>query len=504
MLAGKRRWVLAVVACAASAACGTTVPGAGRASDPNQLGGQGPGSATASGPDAHTGSASNSGPVSPGQGGLGLDASGASTDGGAGATGGSSSRATGSSAARPGSATTVGFVYTDFSKLQRSAGLDPGPSPKDAFTKLVNAMNTRGGISGHTIKPVYYTVNGSATSYANEAQAACQAMTTDNHANIVVTKDYADDNFNACLTKAGISHVDANIFSSSAADLNQGHPGFTAPVSLALDRYPVALIDRMAATKYLTSTSYVGVIAEGCRANVDVYNRLVKPRILALGARIDEVSLSCLTGAGDIGPALQAIQSAMFRFHSEGVDRVMSLSAAESTVIGQAALAASSQKYFPGYLITTNAQPYNLSISGQAQDQLPGLHGIGWDPLVDLGPKGVARAGSRQAQGQHRCNALDPTQNGAQGNYYNEEVFFEVCDSVHVMALMLLRSGFDYGVSALHTAFLAVTPTVQAASVVGGRLSTSANRHDGVGTIYSYAYSTACSCIQPDPGTVTL
>lgn len=501
------RSAVSLLSSVAVAACGTTVPLAGRQAEPGQGSGQGltaPSSSVASGGAAAVGG-TGAAAVLPQSGSAQGPAGTSSTDAGASSAGGSAPGTRGGTASIPAHAPViVGFVYSDFSQLQRSAGIDPGPSPKSAFTALITSMNRHGGIGGHRLKPVYFTVNGSSSNYASEAQAACAAMTQDNHVNIVVTKDYGDDNFNACLNKAGVSQVDANIFSSSAADLAKGHPGLLAPVSLALDRYPIALVDRMAATRYLSGKNYVGVIVEGCRPHVEVYDKLLKPRILGLGAKVDEVSLSCLSGAGDIGPALQAIQSAMLRFHSEGVDRVMSLSAAESTIIGQAALAASSQKYYPGYMVTTNAQPYNLSISGQAQDQLPGLHGIGWDPLVDLGPKGVAKAGSRQAEGQKRCDAADPTRNHAGGNFYNQEVFFEVCDSVEVMAQMLLRSGFDYGIGALNSAFAGIAPGLRSASVVGGQFSTSTSRRDGVGTIYSYSYSRACSCVQADPGTVRL
>jgi hypothetical protein len=400
----------------------------------------------------------------------------------------------------------IGFVTPDFTKLLKAfGGSGEGASAFGGYKRMIESINKRGGIGGRQVKGVYYATDGAANDYAGEAQKACEYMTQDHDVDVVITTSYFREDFNACLTKAGIAQIDTDQFANGPA-LQRSLPGLFTPNGLNVEANYRTLIDKMHDTQWLTSKSSVGVIIEGCPQNTATYESVVKPRVERLGARIDAVTFDCISGAGDISKGQAAVSSAVLRFKSAGVDRVIAMSAAEATILTGFQQRANNQDYRPGYMITTYAFPTGWSkvyANGQAAsttgDQRLLMHGIGWSSLLDLDERTLP-ANQRQAAAQAACRSLDPTENDTAGK--NDPIgtafFMWGCDSLQLLSAMLVDSAFATDIASLRRSYLRVAPKVASAGNPLGAFGPGQANSDGVTGVYTYAFSTRCTCFVSD------
>lgn len=515
------RSALPLVVALSLAACGSTVQNVG--SEQAVIGGpaglglggamdagpggltQGAGDELGAAGDAAGGSSAGTSPLTVG--GAGSGTAGTPTAGAAPTSG-----ATGKGRAVVGDRTPikVGFVRPDFTKLVKAVGgsSDDYAAIFGGEKNMVAAINKRGGIGGHPIQDYYHATDGAATDYATEAQRACVKMTQDLKVDVVITISYFREDFNECLRKAGVAQIDSDQFANAPA-VQRGLPTLLTPNALNIDAAYRTLIDKMHQTKWLTSKSYVGVLIEGCPQNRRAYSSVVEPRVKDLGSRSIAVTFDCLNGTGDIGGAQSAIKSAVLRFQSEGVDRVMVISAAEAALLVGFQQNAASQGYRPGYMITSYALPTGFTSAypnGQGStttgDQRTMMRGIGWNALIDLNQR-VFPENKRQAQAQAACHELDPTENNTVGKTdpIGTAYFMWSCDSLQILSAVLIDSGFATDPASVRQSYLRVAPTVPSAGNPLGTFAPQAGHTDGVAAVYTYAFSTECNCFVSDGAT---
>ena len=482
------------------AACGTTVPGAA-----SSVGQQGAGTsgATTDGltPPVASGAGSSmtglGGSVQParegaaaGSGSSGVQTGSAGSTGSSGSQGvsGTGQQGTGGAGTKP---IKVGLFAADYTKLVKSVGgSTSGSDPHAVNRAIVKALNARGGLAGRKIEPVYETLDGTATDYSSQEQAACETFTKDNPVEVVMSGGVGSEIFYSCLLKAGLGLVTGNPTEGTDTVTLRNYPNVFNPPGMATDRQAVALIEQSIRTKWLTKSSKVGVLLSGCPWGPRTYDKIVVPRLRALGATVDQFSIGCpAKGSGELGTTSSAAQNAVLRFRGENVDRVMILTGhGDAASYVSFTSNAESQGWRPGYIVGSNAVAQAWVTQGVvSKEQALNTRGAGWVPVVDIANAPLT------AQGR-ACNELAQAGGAPPPNPKGQ--FGLVCDAWNSLKAALSRTGGVATLPALRAAFEGMGTSFVGAGGIDGGVRLGPKQHDGAYLVAPTAYVKECSCFR--------
>ena len=416
---------------------------------------------------------------------------------------GSSAPSQGASASNVTGPLKVGVVATDVGAIAAVFGADAEGYDLFRVSKAFIAyINKHGGAGGRQIQPVFYTADSAADNNTN-GQRACQAFTQDEKVDIVVSVGLLGEVLPACLKAAGIAMFDAaNWFADGV--VAQQFPNWIMPSAVRLDRAAASQVQLASSRGVLKQGDKLGVLVESCPWGPRTLDTAVKPTAARLGIPIVTGSIKCITNiVSDLGPVSNDVQRETLRFAQEGVTDVLILSVAEAFVLSRFTKNASSQRYQPSYLATSNAYLFNNSGEEGAvtisQDALPRIFGFGSLPLLDVGPGAMNVSGSAE-QARARCKAAEPTLDGPykddgkgnRGNYFMYNGFYSQCEAFFTMAAVLKitqgRTGFPEVASGFRTL---LSQGVGSSNLAGGRYAaTTGERTDGAGFVQPVVYST--------------
>jgi hypothetical protein len=379
-----------------------------------------------------------------------------------------------------------------------AAAFGQKPSAQPASNPIIAYLNKHGGISCHKIVEIVYTADSSSDA-STSAQAACATFTQDNKVDVVLDSVIGGDILPACLQRKGIAEFTAQ--NTSLDSVNMGsHPNEFSPSSMYVDRQIKALVQVSGQRNALKAGDKLGVMVENCPSYVRTYNNVVVPMAKRLGVTVTQSSVKCITNlVEDLGPATNDVQRAALTFSSSGVNHVMAVSNAEAFLIATFTTNAHQQKYFPKYLVTTNAYPWNNSQSDStvkiSDDALPNMTGVGYIPLLDVGSN--ARPTPAQKARQAMCTKIDPTQGGSdQANPpsnkpFRQSIFFTGCDMVLIMKDVVEAAGLNFDYRVLSKAYYALKRSGQvSADLNNGVIGGPASATDGAGFVQPFAYDT--------------
>ena len=254
-------------------------------------------------------------------------------------------------------------------------GLTTGDTKAQAAA-MFQWINTHGGLGGHQIQPYYYDLTQNSGSTPEVAmEAACAALTQDDHVRYVQTIAVLTSNEMPCFAQAGVGILNDETGLADAEMARYasylGNPGEFAP-----GRYETVMVDDLWQRGWLTSHSKVGILATDSPDGHAVVNG-------PLSAALRRHGLSATTqyvnpNGGDGGSAQSS--SATLKFRSAGVDRVIPVLYNPLFMME----AASSQDYHPAYAMYSTNGPELLETAAPP-DQLANAAGIGWLPYYDIG-----------------------------------------------------------------------------------------------------------------------
>lgn len=408
-----RRFVLLAVV--VLAACGTTVSPRAQSS----FGSQG-GLSPVTGPSSEPAS-SSSGPGSSGS----ASSASSSVSGSSGSSGSadvSLAPSGGSGTAAPGRPVTgpiqIGFINQTFSNAGNFGINTPsGHATQDTYQAIVTAINAHGGLDGRKVIPVYANVSLTGN-WTTDYQAACATFTQDHHVAAVAGYSLLElESFEACLTKAGVVHLNAGSPNGDDQEL-------AANPYLFMTAYPTAdgvyLTELSGAvdTGLLAPGTKLGVMRTDCGWDQRAWSRTAEPFITQHRVTVAKTAvLRCPSNATDVATTEQSeIQSAVLQFHSAGVTVVMANGTAQYF-----ADTANSQSYFPQYVITTVDTSEGLQTQNVPQSEMKNMHGFGWYPILDADAAHQPPSPPAQQAVVARCLALlhsvgyVPTQADMQG-----------------------------------------------------------------------------------------
>lgn len=385
----------------------------------------------------------------------------------------------------------VGAIFAAFGQ----AGGEAPPSFDEAFVKYYNA---RGGIAGRKLELVRVEVK-SDENASTASQRACSTFTQDNKVDIVVNAVGGTDILAACLKAVGIAMIDASAVAADKTLANQ-FPNWVIPSAIRSDRQAAVQIQQALSAGIIKSGDHLGVLIEDCPENQRVRDSVIKPAAAKAGLTVTEGSVRCVQNlVSDLAPVSNDVQRETLRFSSAHVTHVIMVSKAEAFVLSRFTGNASQQKFFPRYLVTSQAYPWNNSRSDSvvkiSDDALPNIYGMGVSAPLDIGSVKPVSAG--QAAAQKECSTIEPTRMGADDVDANDRpfrlnLFHSVCEGFRTFRAILEINGGRLAYPDVAAGFRAMLAKGGASAVLasGTYSAGSADRTDGATALRPFKYDT--------------
>lgn len=385
----------------------------------------------------------------------------------------------------------IGMLYPDDGAANAALGVTTSAAnnPKNIMQALVAAVNKHGGLAGRKLTVDYDTVDATSSDYSTQANAACARFTQDDPVPVVLDLAFGNRYGMAdCLAKHGVADFGdgtSDTVSDNAVGL------FAAPDWMTSTRRYPAVLNGLHATGYLTAKNKIGVLLEGCPYLRRAYQQAVVPTISRLGLDlVDTEDLDCTTGFSSAGPASSAVQAAILRFRSHGVDRLLMVSNYEQVALLLMANAAESQNWRPGYMLSSNAQT-EVMRSNIPSGQWPQLHGIGWSPGLDIDDPHQPLPASDQ-----HCLDLIKEGGDAVSGWQNVYVATTECSALFFLGAALQKSGGNPTGRALMDSVEGLGTSFVSPGIVDGRTSFGPDRRDGPAAVAPFGYVAACRCLK--------
>jgi hypothetical protein len=418
-----------------------------------------------------------------------------------GATGGGASGATGGSTT--GGTTSkkplrVGIPGADVTAIFAAFGkADQAPDdPYATIRALIKYINEHGGVGGRPIVPVIHNVDATGDT-STEQQKACQDFTQDNKVDIVLD-GLGMPLLAACLAKAGIADIGTTLYLPDAEDLAKA-PNWMIPTAMRIDRVIRGLLQVVDAQGTLKKGDTLGVMVEDCPYGHRTYDNIVVPFAKQRGITLIQSSVKCLTNlAQDIAPITNDVQRAVLAFNGRAT-HVTTIHNAEAFIISNFTQNAKQQQYFPKYLVTHNAYPWQnahdeatIKIDPSA---LPNMSGVGAYPLLAVG-SAYKPAGAQKSL-MDLCTKIDPTQGTARdAKDYNkpfvQNIFFAGCEGIFDLKAIVEAAGGNLDYRALRQGFAKLKGQGHLSLVLeNARLAGDANSTDGAGFMRAFKWDTS-------------
>jgi ABC-type branched-subunit amino acid transport system substrate-binding protein len=401
---------------------------------------------------------------------------------------------------------TVGVAYLQNANEANAAiggkGIEVGDPTLQAKI-IVDDLNRRGGIAGRKVVPLFFGVDPqSSQTYAAEAQAECTYFTEDHKVLAVIDGTQAVGSLaRPCLEQHHVAFVADN-----SVVISDVVPHEFDPDSILWSRLFAALVPSLTRQGWFspwnkttgtgdgTTKAKIGIVTADRPALNRALDHVLLPLLRAAGYRVDPADVYRITppgGFSDDGSTVAAIQSAVLKFNSDGVDHVV-LTDGNGSISLLFNNYAYSQHYFPRYGGSTGNFWQTLLAAGDIQPAtLAGSMGIAWMPMIDL-PYHDGDGDYPNSE-RRRCLGLMRAQGQAATSATVAASQLVACD-----AFWLLQSALRTDVRRpVNTNVL-----LDRVDALGGGFqpglaladSFAPHHHDGVGAGYDMSFGTTCGC----------
>ena len=385
----------------------------------------------------------------------------------------------------------VGIVVQgDAAELAGSFGASEatnGPEQRWAQA-LVDALNSKGGLAGRKITPVYYFIDparAANTTTDQFAQEACSTFIEDNQVELAVTGwHYSfNPNLSDCLRRKGVAVIESASDGSHRLQTYRNAGNLYATSSTSLETAATVFAEGLGAQGYFR-TGRVGVITYDSAEIRPTVEQVLVPALREAGANLDAgnvVFLSEIKTTGDVSRTTQEQQAAILKFRQSGVDHVVFFVGAAFFFLNQA----EQQGYRPRYGFSSLDDPQFLTTASGSENQLKEAVGIGWAPYGD-----VLRSSKEPLPGEKRCmDVITPVARPA--NQSEAYVASSFCDGLFLADHFAAATGGDLRAPALAGA---LREPVDFASALTLRSRVSSLVPAGAAVYRHLAYSADCRC----------
>jgi hypothetical protein len=338
---------------------------------------------------------------------------------------------------------------------------------------LIKIINSRGGVLGRKLVPVWHEVRASDAADPKTAeQQTCAAFTQDNKVFAAVNAP------TDCMVAAKVPIAPAGGQGAfDAAYFTERAPYFYGPPFLNTDSLVPTLLDRLEAKRFLTPQSRIGLFYSD---NV-VQQRIMAKLKKSLAARGLKV---VATFGRDPNNEVGSSGNGVLPFRTANVDKIISFDASIAIFM----ITAERQGYRPKYALSTFLNLASVQQVVPPKEQLVGSFGVGWQPRNDVGDdQQIPLPGTRD------CAAA--ASNSGQPNPTGSAAFilWTYCEAIQT---------FVYG--AEHGGGFAPADIRRGLTAAGAAFPTALNfgaayglgRYDGARGVRDIAYDTGCSCFR--------
>lgn len=428
--------------------------------------------------------------------GSGASGTGATAGPGSSATSPAGSRSTSGSGAAStartgtGAQITIGIQYNDPSSdgaytVLGVKGTTTGDD-KGAYDALIADVNSRGGLGGRKVVPIYYANNNTDGSFDSQGQAACASFTEDHKVDLAIVTGTATRLLPGCLAAHHVPTLPVGNIMFDDTVLAGWAPYVYWSGMLSPDRW-APWIDLLSSNGYFGQASKVGLVTYETPLHHRVVERVVGPALARAGHQAADVAYTTEPpSVSALGSSATELSNVILRFRSENIDHVMFVGtqgAAPFLWMPQA----ESQGYRPRYGFTSADFPYVVQANA-ATAQLRDAIGMGWTPVRDVNfsqdPGGNPAAARCEAIMAKAGNKTPDRSADWQSHIAPCEAMF-FFEAVFARATGTSGAAFRAAVDQLGTSYQ--SPHTFATRFVH-------DHYDGVSQVRAFRYDTGCSC----------
>jgi hypothetical protein len=380
----------------------------------------------------------------------------------------------------------IGFLNTGISNAA-SFGVGTGQTfaAQTVFQALAKYYNAHGGLDGRKVVPVVAQTDTADSSWSADYQAACQTFTQDHHVSAVIGYSFAYiATFEACLAKAGVPHLTGG-YATGDAGSYRDYPDLVSTTGLTDDRRYLVQIKSGVQQGLLKPGDKVGILLDNCPEETRAYNATVAPYLKAQHLVGVLESEGCPQGASDDASAIVQIQSAVLKFRSLGVNKLV----LEGPPVLVFALEAQAQGWRPTYLLTSASGGASLDGTIPAAQEA-NIHGAGWMPEVDVS---VAHQAPKTAP-ERKCLAMLKSERLVPRQYNDYLYAYTTCDGFSLYETALEHDGDSTTASQVVSAITGLGRSWHGASMIDGATDFTATKRDAPAEYRPWGWSGSCRC----------
>jgi hypothetical protein len=386
----------------------------------------------------------------------------------------------------------IGIIYSGdlgaFAKLFGGTE-DVGNLQTDAGA-AISYVNQHGGLDGHVLEPVYYSIPLTSTQpYSTTMAAVCSSWTQDHHVSAGIAVGFAIPNdLAACLSQHQIPYISGGTYLHDSSSY-RNIPYLVSPYEAGTEDAMSALIKTLLARHVLSSKSRVGVmLGTNETAAVDAYNNVVVPQLKGKVASVTSYGIEYPPSTTAAVAEAQTVSNDELHMRANGVTNVLFLAPG---VAGNFAQDAYQQHWYPKYAFTSFDGPWALASAHTKEvlGALTGAIGIGWQPTSDVGTYGSSVFANSATR---LCTKIErPT--GQLTNNFQEFAAYQYCDAMLFVQAAANASG---------AATITGTSLLQGYNALGSTrpdaetfISTlTPQQHDGASAYRELEFNTSCRC----------
>jgi hypothetical protein len=255
------------------------------------------------------------------------------------------------------------------------------------------------------------------------------------------------------------------------------------------------LVDGLVHNGFLTSSSKIGLI-QADTPDFDLARRNgMEKSLTAAGLKLAETyRISPVNTTSDAASVITDANSAVLKFHTDGIDRVLFLTSYGGLLDAIFMKEASAQKYYPKYGLSSHDAPVALGGGNAPADQLDGARVVGWAPFDDLAnvPSGQVASSEGLCLRIIRAAGVPVPSDRGQHNQY-----VSYCSSFLLFAKIARAAGPELTRSSFIQAGESLGGGYLDPFAIRGLSRIGAGSHQSIVAWQGLAYSAGCSCFQP-------
>lgn len=357
---------------------------------------------------------------------------------------------------------------------------DPG-NPRRQAELVIKHVNASGGMARRKVEAVYHGTDVTVGTFDEQTAATCAAFTEDAKVFAVVSEANGNRSLERCLAKKDVPSVIATLTISDDKDFAALDRYLYQPTMVSASRLG-SFVDLLAANRYFTTGAVLGIMRYSDATSDRMANDVIKPALKKRKLVVtEEVEVTPIQGARDLGAQSAAVGNAILRMRSRGVTHVLFLPTG-----GQLPFfylpAAESQGYRPRYAFTS-LDPMQVVFGSSPHAQFGGFVGMGWAPGADVA---LAQNTFRSPM-KALCRSI-MAKGGADPNKG-----MAMCTEI-----LFLKSALDKAPAVTPVGLQRGVESLGSALGSAGNWSTffGPGRHDGVAQARAVVYEQACDCLK--------